>query len=176
LSTTGEHCYLLAHTEFACMEQRMGKLLWTYLKVTFCWYSFRLRFLSTVSILKIDSGGRGGPDSTKVVCKKHRRSAFPRPFCTAPVTDVQIHTHMEYKSYCGALRMRYFRAGRFKRPNESKISFFQWPASWQATGPITARHRLVHSCLKYTVPFFILGDHLVQGSATYGPPTQHWHL
>jgi len=54
--------------------------------------------------------------------------------------------------------MRDFRAGRLKRLKKLNTSFFQRPESWQANGPVSAKLRLEHSNLKYTVPFFPLGD------------------
>lgn len=42
-----------------------------------------------------------------------------------------------------------------------KTLFFQRPASWLVTGSDAAWLGLAHSHLKYTVPFFLLGNHLV---------------
>jgi hypothetical protein len=47
------------------------------------------------------------------------------------------------ESYYGVLRMRDLRAGRLKRL-KNETSVFLPPASWQATGPVSARLRLAH--------------------------------
>lgn len=42
-----------------------------------------------------------------------------------------------------------------------KTSFFQPSASWQATRPVSAQLHLAYHNLKYTVPFFLPGNHLL---------------